>query len=90
MKGLSGRAQDLLLTACRVAVAQATGGGLMVEVVVEMRSRGHVLGVVVVAHVRVINKPLPWFHQGAEAMGVAEGWRDLGAALLLRLRLVGS
>lgn len=94
VKTLSGRPQGLLLTACRVAESQAAGGGVMrlwmVELVVEVRSRGQVLGVVVVAHVGIINEALARFHQGTQAVGVAEGRRGLRTALLLGLRLVGG
>lgn len=95
VKSLSGRPQGLLLTACRVAEAQDASRGFMrlggaVKLVVEVRSRGQVLGVVVVAHVGIINQALVWFHQGSQAMGVAEGRRGLRTALLLGLRLVGG
>lgn len=89
---LCGRPQDLLLAACGVAEAQATGRGVMrlgmVQLVVEVRPRGQVLGVVVVAHVRIINQALARFHQRAQAMGVGVGGRRLRTALLLGWRLV--
>lgn len=87
VKPLKRRPQDVLLTACRVAEAQAAGRGIvregMVELVVEVGSRGELLGVVEVAHVRIINQALARLHQGAHAVGVAEGGRGMRTDLLL-------
>lgn len=85
---LSGGSQALLLTSDGVAVGFTRLR--VVELVVEVGCRRQVLGVVMVAHVGVINQGLARLHEGAQAMWVAERGRGLGAALLLGLWLMGG
>lgn len=60
----------------------------MVELVVEVGSVRQMLGVVVMAHVGIINHTPSRLHQGTQA--VAEGRRGLRTALLLGLRLAAG